>query len=89
MLEDEENINSNAFFSSDIKYVKTEDFQQANVKCTFGGVKLYFDKTTLLNGRGIINIDSSFSGIELYVPKTWTVEDKTNLSFSNINSNFS
>lgn len=88
ILQGEGNISSNAFFSSDIKYVNTENFQQANIKATFGGIKLYFDKTTLLNGNGIINIDSSFSGIELYVPKSWTVKDNTNLSFSNINSNF-
>ncbi len=45
------------------------------MKCRFGGMEVYLDNASLLNGKGIIKIDSSFSGVELYIPKDWTVRN--------------
>lgn len=56
-----------------LNYIKTDKFEDANLKCHFGSIELHFDETKLLNGRGTIKVDLGFGSIELYVPKEWTV----------------
>lgn len=83
-LEDESNIKVNTSFSGSIKYINTDKFEQAELKCNFGAIKVYFDNATLHNGNGIVKIDASCSGIELYVPKTWVIDNKINTFFSGV-----
>lgn len=83
-LEDESHIKLHTSFAGSIKYINTDKFKQADLKCSFGSMKVYFDNAVLDKGNGVVRLDSSFSGIELYIPKTWTVSDKTNVSFGGI-----
>ena len=71
-------IKCDAKFSSAIKYVDSDHFQRADVNCSFGGIKMYFDNATVDNGIAEINVDVSFGGIEMYVPRTWVVENNVN-----------
>ena len=82
--EDESHIKLQTLFSGSIKYINTDKFKQADLKCSFGGMKVYFDNAVLHEGKGIVRIESSFSGVELYVPRNWTVEDRANTSFGAI-----
>lgn len=83
-LEDESHIKLHTSFAGSIKYINTEKFEQADLKCSFGSMKVYFDNAILYKGNGVVRLDASFSGIELYIPKTWAINDKTNISFSGI-----
>lgn len=83
-IEDESHIKLDTSFASSIKYINTDNFESADIRCRFAGMKIYFDNATLYNGKGVVRLDSSFSGVELYIPKTWTVEDKINTSFGGI-----
>lgn len=56
-------------------YIKTDKFEEADLKCRFGGIEVHFDKAKLHNGKGTIRVDLSFGGIELYIPKEWTVRN--------------
>lgn len=73
--EDEGHVKFKVLLSGGAKYITTEKFEQADLKCRFGGMEVYFDNASLLKGKGIIKIDASFSGVELYIPKDWTVRD--------------
>lgn len=83
-LEAESHIKLHTSFAGSIKYINTDKFEQADLKCNFGSMKVYFDNAILYNGKGLVRIDASFSGVELYIPKTWTIDDKTSSSFGSI-----
>lgn len=73
--EDESHIKLKTSFAGSIKYINTNKFEQADLKCSFGAMKVYFDNAVLHEGKGIVNIEALFSGIELYIPRNWTIED--------------
>jgi len=78
--EDESHIKLKTSFAGSIKYINTDKFEQADLKCSFGAMKVYFDNAILHEGKGLVNIESSFCGIELYIPRNWTVEDVSTIS---------
>jgi len=82
--EDESHIKLKTSFAGSIKYINTDKFEQADLKCSFGAMKVYFDNAVLHEGEGFVNIESSFSGIELYIPRNWTVKDISTTSFGAI-----
>ena len=71
-------------FGESIKYVNTEDFQSASLKCSFGSMKVYFDNAVIQNGQAVINIDASFSGVELYLPKELQISNQIRCSFGGV-----
>lgn len=71
-------------FSSSVKYVKSDDFTSAQINCSFGEMKVYFDDAMIQNGEANIRLDVSFGGVELYIPKTWTVINRATASFGAI-----
>lgn len=84
-VEDESHVKVKNSFASSIKYINTDNFEQADFNCSFGAMKVYFDKAIMSNDNAIVRINASFSGIELYIPKTWNVEDKTNVVLGSVN----
>ena len=78
-IEDESNVRFKTSFGASIKYINTDKFEQADFNCSFGAMKVYFDKAIMSNESAIVRINASFSGIELYIPKTWNVDDQTNV----------
>ncbi|MFA9378451.1 MAG: hypothetical protein ACERKZ_17150 [Lachnotalea sp.] len=79
--EDGNKIIFDTSFGSSIKYVNTDDFVQANLDCSFGSMKVYFDNAIIQNDNATINLDVSFGGVELFFPKSWNVINKTDVSF--------
>jgi len=84
-VEDESHIRIKNSFTSSIKYINTDNFEQADFNCSFGSMKVYFDKAIMSNDNAIVRISASFSGIELYIPREWNVDDKTNVVLGSIN----
>jgi len=84
-VEDESHVKCRNSFTSSIKYINTDNFEQADFDCYFGAMKIYFDKATMSNNKAIVRINASFSGIELYIPKEWNIEDKTNVVLGAVN----
>lgn len=78
---DDNVVNCYASFSSKMKYVNSDNFERANIKCSFGAMKVYFDNAVINSGKADINLDVSFSGVELYIPKTWKIIDQTDSAF--------
>lgn len=79
-------------FGGSIKYVNSDNFQSAKVRCSFGSMKVYFDNAVICNGEAVVALDVSFAGVELYVPKTWNVINSAEAAFGAIdekNRNYS
>jgi hypothetical protein len=71
-------------FGSTIKYINTDNFERADIECSFGAMKVYFDNALIQSGHAQIDLDVSFSGVELFIPKTWNVIDKVDTSFGSM-----
>lgn len=77
-------INCSTTFGECIKYVNTDNFEKAYVKCVFGDVKLYFDNAEIPSGKADIYLDVSFGDVDLYLPSTWRVNNETHGMFGDI-----
>lgn len=75
-------VNMNTTFGSSVKYVNSGNFSRANLQCSFGAMKVYFDKAVIQSGTADIWMDLSFSGVELYVPRDWKVVNDVNYSLA-------
>ncbi len=82
--EDGDKVNFSVNFGSSIKYINSEDFKIANLKCSFGGMKVYFDNAKIIGETATVNLDVSFSGVELYIPKDWKIINKADISLGAI-----
>ena len=71
--EDDDVVNFRVTFGDSIKYVNAKNLKQANLSCSFGALKVYFDNATVSPEGAVINVDMSFSGVELYIPREWKV----------------
>jgi predicted membrane protein len=72
-VKDDNVINCSTSFGECIKYVNSDNFEKANIKCSFGDVKVYFDNAQIPSGKADIYLDVSFGDAELFIPKTWKV----------------
>lgn len=81
---DDPQMDFNTTFSGTIKYVKSDDFQSAKIKCSFGSIKVYFDDSVISQDKAVISLDISFAGAELYIPKEWDVVNNVCCSFGGI-----
>lgn len=77
-------VNCVVSFGSTMKYINTDNFKRANIKCSFGGMKVYFDNAIISSENAEIYLDISFSGVELYIPKNWNVIFESNTTFGAI-----
>lgn len=83
-VEDESHVGFRNSFGESIKYINTDKFEQADLNCSFGSMKIYFDNAVMSNETALVRIDASFSGIELFVPRTWKIEDRTHVFLGGI-----
>lgn len=79
---DEDDIFVEAVFGSVIKYVNTDDFKRAVLRCSFGALKVYFDDAKIKGDSANIEISCSLGGIELFIPKEWRVVDNLKSSMA-------
>lgn len=71
-------------FGSAAKYVNSDCFEFADLECSFGGMKVFFEHVTIPSGNATVNVDVSFGGLELYIPKEWSVINCTDAVFGGV-----
>jgi predicted membrane protein len=84
-IEDEQDgscINYKSSFAGAIKYVNSDSFTRANLKNSFGSLKVYFDNAIIDGDKAVIYVNDSFGEIELYFPRDWKVINNVNTSFA-------
>lgn len=71
-------------FGSSIKYVNSENFKRANLRCSFGALKVYFDNAKISSDGAEIYIDVSLGAMEMYVPRAWKITNSASVSLAGI-----
>lgn len=72
-------VNCVVNFGDTVKYVNSDNFELANIKCSFGAAKIYFDHAVIPSGKAIINVETNFGETQLFIPKTWNVVNEMNV----------
>lgn len=79
-VEDASNVKHKTTFGSSTKYINSDDFKQADLECSFGAMKVYFDKANIKDGNAVIRVNLNFSRVELYIPKEWSIDNQIGIS---------
>ncbi len=80
-VEDENHVRQSTSFGESSKYINSEDFKQADLECSFGAMKVYFDHAQVQDSQVLVRVHVSFAGMELYVPKEWAIDNQVRASF--------
>ena len=75
-------LNLNASFDSRKNIVMDPIFKGGNVECSFGEVVLDLRKTSLAEGKSLLNVNCSFGTIIIIVPTDWNVQMQGDTAFS-------
>lgn len=82
--QDESRVFFRNSFGASTKYINSDEFEFAQLECSFGGLKVYFDNAVIKNGNATVQLDVSFGGVELYIPKTWNVINQVETTFGGV-----
>lgn len=77
---DGSSVSCSVSFGSSMKYINTDNFERADIHCSFGAMKVYFDNAVIASGTAELNLDVSFAGVELYIPRNWKIVNQVNVS---------
>lgn len=80
----ENEIYSNTRFGSSIKYVNSISLTKANISCSFGSSKIYFDAAKLKDGYAEIIVDAAFGCIELFIPSDWEIKQSVDVALGTV-----
>lgn len=81
---DSEYVNCLVRLGASSKYINSTQLKKAEIHCSFGGLKVYFDNAQLHSDTADVYIDASFSGIELYVPRHWNITNNISATVAGI-----
>lgn len=76
---DDSRVECSISFGESMKYVNTDNFESAHIRCSFGEIKVFFDNAQIPSGKADIYLDVSFGDAQLYIPKSWHVISKVNV----------
>jgi len=85
--QDDNVVNCSTSFGESMKYVNSENFERANIKCSFGDVKVYFDNALIPSGKADIYLDVSFGEAVLFIPKTWKIINDVHVFLGDMDQN--
>lgn len=72
-------IDCSVSFGESIKYVNTDNLEKANISCSFGDIKVYFDHAQIPSGKAEIYVNVSFGNAVLYLPRAWKVTNSVHV----------
>lgn len=79
------NIRCENNFGSAIRYINSDNFQNAYMENNFGSLTVYFDNAIVQSGSAVANVENNFGETHLYVPKEWKVQNNLERSFGTVN----
>jgi len=72
---DDNEVDCSVSFGACTKYIHCAALRKADLNCSFGEIKIFFDKTQLDPDGAVIDVNRSFGSIEIYVPKSWRIQN--------------
>ncbi len=85
MSNDDSTFESEVVFSSNVRYITSQNLQYGSVESVFGNTSIYLDNAKLCNGHATIKVESVFGKTTIFVPKEWHVDMKTTKVFGGAN----
>lgn len=76
-VNDEENdgfVGLSNVFGATAKYINVQDFKGADLKNSFGEMKVYFDRAVIVKSPITVHVDNSFGEMALFIPNDWKVK---------------
>lgn len=61
-------------FGATAKYINEQDFKGAELKNSFGEMKVYFDSAVIVTSPITVKVQNSFGELQLFMPKGWNVQ---------------
>ena len=68
------------------RYVNASNFTGADITNSFGSLKVYFDKATIINSPVNINVKNDFGEMQIFIPKEWNVVNKISVVAGEVKS---
>lgn len=72
-------------FGSAMRYINSDNFQNAQIENNFGTLSVYFDNAIVQGGSAMVNVENNFGETNLYIPKEWQIRNNLERSFGAIN----
>lgn len=82
--QDSNAVYCSTIFGDCIKYVNSPNFKKADIRTTFGDVKVYFDKALVPSGKADIYLSVAFGDVDLFIPRNWKVINNTHNFFGDL-----
>lgn len=80
-----EHVHCENNFGSAIRYINSDNFQNAHLENNFGSMTIYFDNAMIQGASACVEIENNFGETILYIPKEWKVENYLEHTFGTIN----
>ena len=71
-------------FGESSKYLYSENLRKGEFSCSFGSLKVFFDRVQLAPEGAAVDVSCSFGSIELYIPRSWMVRDNISASLGGV-----
>ncbi len=81
---EESDVSFSESFGASSKYLDGEKLRRAHIKCSFGGMKIYFNSAELNPEGAVLALECSFSGIEIFIPKEWRVKNNIQVTLGGV-----
>ncbi|HWT73901.1 MAG TPA: hypothetical protein VN258_04160 [Mobilitalea sp.] len=84
---DDNVVNCSVSFGECIKYVNSDNLVKANISCSFGEAKVYFDNVKIPSGKADIYLNVSFGEAVLFIPKSWKIINGMHVFLGDMDNN--
>jgi len=71
-------VHESVSFCGATKFIHSDNFQEADLSCSFCGAEFYFDKVNVPSGQATITISNRYAGVQIYIPRNWTIINRIN-----------
>ncbi|MFD1465038.1 hypothetical protein ACFQ4L_02895 [Lapidilactobacillus mulanensis] len=83
----ESTVEVNVRMGSAVRYIQSENFQQAVINMTVGEVKVYFDGAKIVGDHAAIEVNGNVGQIDLYIPEAWDIQEQLDSFIVDISEN--
>ena len=82
---DLDNVSVKVSFSSNSRFLRSQNLQTVHLTASFGELQVYFDQAQVAPEGAVATVDCSFGSVKLYVPGNWQVINSIHSSMGAVN----
>lgn len=77
-------IHANTNFSDQKRYIRSDNFTQADLESNFGNLEVYFQGAEFNPSGAVINVEANFGNVTLYLPRTVNVQNNLKAALGSV-----